>query len=246
MTITLRIRAPYVLGLDLGQAQDPTALAVLERAPGAAAADPVFHLVRHLYRWPLWTPYPRIVTDVRGLLDRPPLQRASAALVVDATGVGAAVVDLFQHRRLGVRLVPVTITSGAEAHEATEGWRVPKRDLVGVVQVLLQHRRLRIAQALAEAETLLTEMEGFRVQISAAGRDTYGAGPEGTHDDLVLAVALACWWGELVGTAKIEEEDDAPFDACSPEGLQAEIDQQRRRRRHRPGGESVPECVDGF
>lgn len=92
--------------------------------------------------------------------------------------------DLFQAASLGVRLVPVTITAGADSHEGTEGWRVPKRDLVGAVQVLLQRRRLRIAQRLAEAERLLEEMEGFRVQITATGRDTYGAGPEGVHDDL--------------------------------------------------------------
>jgi hypothetical protein len=59
-------------------------------------------------------------------------------------------------------------------------------------------------------------------------------------------MALACWWGELVGVAKIDEEDDTPFDACSPEGLQAEIDQQRRRRRHRPGGGTAPESLDWF
>lgn len=33
----------------------------------------------------------------------------------------------------------------------------------------------------------------FQVKITDAGNDTYGAWRDGTHDDLVLAVALACW-----------------------------------------------------
>ncbi|HEX9633830.1 MAG TPA: hypothetical protein VGA02_15315 [Gemmatimonadales bacterium] len=239
-TAALRVREPYVVGLDLGQAHDPTALAIVERAPGATVADPVAHLVRHLHRWPLWTPYPQIVGNVHDMLDRPPLKGATAALVVDATGVGRAVVDLFADAALGVRLVPVTITAGNDAHEGFEGWRVPKRDLVGVVQVLLQRRRLRIAKALAEAERLLEEMEAFRVQITATGRDTYGAGPQGVHDDLVLAVALACWWGDLVASPQVEVVDDAPFDAWSPEALQAEWERGHRVKRSKPKDREYP------
>jgi hypothetical protein len=36
----------------------------------------------------------------------------------------------------------------------------------------------------------MAEME---VRVGAQGRESYGAWREGTHDDLVLAVALACW-----------------------------------------------------
>lgn len=189
---------PYIVGLDLGQAQDPTALAVIERS---RASDGASYAVRHLKRWPLRTAYTEIVEEVTTLLRRPPLRDTVAALVVDATGVGAAVVDLFKAVSLGGDgLVPVTITAGADAQKDEQGgWRVPKRDLVGVVQVLLQNQRLRIAAALPEAETLLRELEGFRVRISAAGRDTYGAWRDGTHDDLVLAVALACWYAEHEG-----------------------------------------------
>ena len=43
-----------VIGVDLGQAQDPTALAVAE------VHTPEIH-VRHLERLPLGTPYPKVV-----------------------------------------------------------------------------------------------------------------------------------------------------------------------------------------
>ncbi len=50
--------------------------------------------VRHLERLPLGTSYPEVVEQVRTLLDTPPL-KDNTELAIDATGVGAAVVDLF-------------------------------------------------------------------------------------------------------------------------------------------------------
>ena len=38
-------------------------------------------------------------------------------------------------------------------------------------------------------------MAGMRVRVTAAGREEYGAWRAGEHDDLVVAVALACWGG---------------------------------------------------
>ena len=72
---------------------------------------------------------------------------------------------------------------------------MPKRDLVGVTQLLLQQQWLRIAPALPESATLTKELQDYRVKISATGHDSYDA-REGAHDDLVLAVALACWVSE--------------------------------------------------
>jgi hypothetical protein len=62
--------------------------------------------------------------------------------------------------------------------------------------VLLQSGRLKIANAIPEARLLVQEMLAFRVKITANAYDAYGAWREGAHDDLVLAVALACWYGE--------------------------------------------------
>jgi hypothetical protein len=71
---------------------------------------------------------------------------------------------------------------------------------VSVVQVLLQAERLKIASSLKEASTLTAELLAFKVSISLKRHDSYGndVGPwrENPHDDLVLAVALAAWYGE--------------------------------------------------
>ncbi len=48
----------FILGLDLGQAQDYTALGILER-DGSSKGDREYQL-RHLDRFPLGTSYPAI------------------------------------------------------------------------------------------------------------------------------------------------------------------------------------------
>jgi hypothetical protein len=178
----------FVGGLDLGQAADYTALAIVECVP------PALHL-RHLQRFKLGTTYPAVVEGVRALLLSPALLR-DTVLVVDHTGVGRPVVDLLQAARLAAPLVPVTITGGDAVTYEGDCWRVPKRNLVATVQVVLQTGRLKIAEGLPEAAMLVKELLNFQVKITANAHDTYGAWREGSHDDLVLAVALACWYAE--------------------------------------------------
>jgi hypothetical protein len=183
----------YVAGLDLGQSQDFTALAVVERSVDAEGG-PASYTVGHLKRWPLKTPYTRIASDLRELLTRPPL--AGPDLVVDKTGVGAAVVDLFAAAGLASPVCPVLITSGHETRLAPDGaWHVAKKELVSVLQALLQSRRLRVA-ALPERALLVKELLAFKVKITAAANEVYESWRERDHDDLVLAVALACWHAE--------------------------------------------------
>ena len=70
---------------------------------------------------------------------------------------------------------------------------MPKRDLITGLQVMLEGQKLVVARGLKEGPALLAEMAEMGVRVSALGRESYGAWREGTHDDLVLAVALACW-----------------------------------------------------
>jgi hypothetical protein len=186
----------YFVGLDLGQAQDYTALAILTRLWQAGGKPP--YAVPHLQRFPLGTPYPRIVSQVLDLLCTPQLRHSF--VVADQTGVGRAVVDMLtdgmEGRFVGT-FCPVTITAGHEVTLSEVGeFRVPKKELVGVLQVLLQTRWLRISQALPEASILAKELETFQVKITEAANEVYGAWREGQHDDLVLAVGLAAWAGE--------------------------------------------------
>jgi len=197
----------FAVGLDLGQVRDYTAAAVLERVPAdpsgqeQTSADgslPMYHL-RHLERYPLGTTYPEIVDDIEALLAEPPLT-GRTRLIVDGTGVGVPVVNLFQAR--GLRPVPIWITAGETTSCKGKIVRVPKRDLVAALQVLLQSHRLKIARNVPEREILVRELLAFRAKITTKANDTYEAWREGDHDDMVFALALAAWFFERTRTSR--------------------------------------------
>ena len=174
----------WVVGVDLGQSSDPTAVAVLEHVTGVMdeGSDRDRHCgltehlqtpaervdVRHLERLPLGLSYPVVVQHVRDMLARPPLcgdeNQRPAELVIDETGVGRAAGDIFA--AAGLRPKRVSITAGSET-----AWAGVK----------------------SEAGTMKDELLDFRRKLSDTGRATYAA-RTGAHDDLVLAVAIACWW----------------------------------------------------
>jgi hypothetical protein len=191
----------YFVGLDLGQSQDFTAIAVLERAELVGEWDPVMFAwrktivlrLRHLERVALGTPYTEVVDRVV-VVTRSGELGGRCHLVADATGVGRPVMDMLRRAGLGSsRLWPVLITSGDLERQADGHYRVPKRDLIVGLQLLLQRRGLQIAAGLKFGPVLAREMAEMRVKITPSGNEQYGAWREGEHDDLVLAVALACW-----------------------------------------------------
>ena len=57
----------------------------------------------------------------------------------------------------------------------------------------MEQGKLKIAAALEHGPTLVNEFAEMRMKMTAAGNEQYEAWREGSHDDLVLAVALACW-----------------------------------------------------
>lgn len=186
----------FLIGLDLGQAQDYTALTITEQVEQLDGA-PVHYHTRHIERPALGTSYPAIVARLGELVRRPPLA-GDYLIIADQTGVGRPVVNMLSDARL--RVVPVTITAGNEVSgDERDGYHVPKRDLVSVLQVTLQTGRLQFARELPEAAQLVKELLSFEVKITTSANDTYGAWREGAHDDLVLSLALAIWYAERIG-----------------------------------------------
>jgi len=123
-------------------------------------------------------------------------------LIVDGTGVGRPVVDLLRVAKPGCLVMPAVITSGQRESLCDGYYGIPKRDLIVGLQVLLQQGCLQIAGGLRYGPALAAEMAAMEVKVSSAGREQFGAWREGTHDDLVFAVALACW-----GARKVCPED---------------------------------------
>jgi hypothetical protein len=197
----------YLLGLDLGRNRDHSTLAIVERAgkPANAGMPETLYAVRHLRRWPLKTSYTIVMEGVAEVVRRPPL--CQPVLVVDQTGVGQAIVDCLIGAELAATVVPVMITSG-RGRSRTDGkqWFVPKSELVFCLRGLLRSKRLQIA-ALPERLALAHELMSFQVTVTKAANETFAARSERDHDDLLLAVALATWWGERGSFRRRDSEE---------------------------------------
>jgi hypothetical protein len=151
-------------------------------------------LVRHVERVALGTPYPLVVAHLREMVGRREV-RGQCALVVDATGLGGPVVEMLRAAGLGCEITAVTITGGEqERRSGGLSVSVPKRDLIAGVQMVLDNGELRIARRLKELGPLVRELVDVRMTSGpGTGRVRIGADGSGEHDDLVIALALACW-----------------------------------------------------
>jgi hypothetical protein len=147
----------HFIGLDLGQAQEFTGLAVFEREAEHRYA------VRHLERWPLGTAYPAIVANVARRVEA---LQPSPVLAIDITAVGQSVLGLFVQAELCCPIYPITITQGVAVTAGPHGPLLPKKELVSVLQVLLQTGALKVASTLPEARTLVAELSAFKANVS--------------------------------------------------------------------------------
>lgn len=194
----------FFAGIDIGQVQDNTTVAIVERirararadlhhalveqAREEAAAQPAKLQLRHLERLQLGTPYPEQVEILRELLHRPQIRGVQTYL--DATGVGLGPYQML--RKVGVRdlhAIKITGSVGA-AKEVPGGWNVGKAELVNAVQIEMQTGRLGTSMKIPHVGQLVHELRNFRARQSPSGSLSFNA-REGQHDDLVLAVAYA-------------------------------------------------------
>jgi hypothetical protein len=189
----------FYVGLDLGQRKDYSALAIVEcpvladsRWGVGLALPDGWQFLRHYH--PNARRELRALEFRRGGAPSRPVLHVSDVLLIDLTGVGRPVVNQFI--QAGLQPMAMTITGGKEVLRDGYDLHVPKRDLITATQVAFQSDRLRIAEQLPEAATLVRELLDFRVKVTTAANDTYGAWREGSHDDLVLALAMATWYRE--------------------------------------------------
>jgi hypothetical protein len=183
------------MGLDFGDSTDYTASIVLDQQqqPGCR---PTYTCV-YASRFPLGTGYPAVIDALVEQFSDEAVRRCGYYLVADYTGCGRPVVQ--ELRLEGLACTAITIHGGFSETRPDNEWGVAKRDLVGRVAYFLGKRLLGFAKDLPLLDTLQRELLNFRVRIDPrTAHESYSAwrDPDKTHDDLVIAVALALWLGE--------------------------------------------------
>lgn len=202
----------YVLSLDLGKMSDPTAYTLTEKTirqwreyshnePGYELNRNRRHTIYHLldiYRPPLGTSYIDIALDVSRRMQHPLLE-GQCDLVIDATGVGRPVLEIMEKIH-NLSPVGIVITGGHSVTKSEDGLlRVPKIDLVTNGQLILQSKRLVIADV-ALAPLLRTELQQFvGKNRSVSGIESFEAWRERDTDDIVLSLLQGLWVHEVLG-----------------------------------------------
>ncbi len=187
----------YIVSLSLGTMAEPSAVTVLEPRTvfgrlekQVKKRDSENHFdVIWLERFPAGRPIPAVVARVSELVSGERLAK-NCHLLLDITSTGAAPLRVFE----GCGLYPtvIEITNAGSEEYSDEVRRVPLRDVIGGAQVVLQTNRLKVASALELASTLVGDLQSFDPKPAARGFDLRG----GRNSDLVLALAVALWWGD--------------------------------------------------
>jgi hypothetical protein len=197
-----------LVGVDVGQIHDPSALVVCRSEPRLltpgdplAGEYPTFetHFVcLGCERLPLGTSYPAVAARVAQIAERLIKREDELPVIVlvDATDVGRPVVDLLRERiNPKARVVAVTLTGGDKGDDSAL-WRqeakVSKVHLVSRLQALLQSGRLHLPRS-AALEALLLELKVFEIRTRphSATPETGSFSLE-ANDDLAIALGLAC------------------------------------------------------
>jgi hypothetical protein len=210
-----RTSEAFIIGVDLGQSYDFTAIVGVERvkittfdkwresktkkvdlnAP-RSELEPVFNTsreyhVRLIERVRLGTSYAEIIKYLLNLVERPVIKEKKPVIAIDASGVGRAVFDMA--REAGLKDVKaITATGGEKITDDDPYFNVPKSELASLVKGLFGRGILKIAKGLKESDALTRELENYMVKRTDAGRAQFEAAPS-SHDDLVAALSLACF-----------------------------------------------------
>ncbi len=182
----------FFLGMDLGQQRDHTAIVVVERLGQSKLL-----VVRWVERIALGTPYVRVVERLKEIV-RSGEFFGRVRVAVDGGSMGSPVMEMIGLAGLGCDVAAVVSTAGSKAKSGGlrgigSWYTVPKKDLLGEVLVRLEKRELRFAKDLPELGNLLKELKDMQMTVSAKDSVRMGADGSGQHDDLVIALALACW-----------------------------------------------------
>jgi len=204
----------FAVGVDLGMAAESTAFAVVERLkpPGWDAGrdcppeKAALH-VRQLRRFPPGTQYVEIATNLADLLRSQEFTATTERtvygtvreisvqvhLVLDQTAVGTPVTEMILEKA-GRPLARRVVISGNHTETYSEGfYLIPKQTLIGRLEVLLETTRLKFAGGLPETRHLADELVKYRGRTTVNRVLTVDTWREQPADDLVFAVALACW-----------------------------------------------------
>jgi len=155
----------FTVGADFGKKIDYSVVAAVDKQ------GEKLRLV-HIHQFPLETAYASVIGYVKALSDR---YKTISKVLADQSGVGEYIVeDMARAEIPGVEGVTLTVPV--------------KQEILGYLKQLMQNGVIQIPYD----SDLIAEINVERFEMSKGGQILFNH-PEGTHDDLLWALALAVW-----------------------------------------------------
>lgn len=185
------------IGLDVGRENDPAAVAALTTNGQRTDSHRPVWTALEVGNLELGTPYRALAELVCDLASEFGGSGFPAVVTVDATGIGAAVLEQCADYAPDVHVVGVTIVAGyALNHTGPDSYSVGKHRLTDTLQTAMQHRGLVLPDS-DGGRMLGEQLRDFVRKPQASGYVKHEAKGSG-HDDLVLATELALWTGDTL------------------------------------------------
>ncbi len=171
-------------GIDLGQTNDYTALACVEVIGNGK------RVLRKLNQWRKMR-YIQMLTECSKIV-----KRYGGIVYGDATG--AASPGCFE--RFEVMIQPndfryIKITGGDRAYlnQQTHLFHLPKALMIAELQMMIENEQLAVPSTITLWEKLKEQIANYECKLSPAGNEIYSARDPDVHDDLIIAIGLACY-----------------------------------------------------
>lgn len=189
------------IGIDIGKKADPSAVCVVmaeERGRTRSGESITHYAIPFLERLPLEMKYPqqvaRFVEIITGTAQKCQWKCPPPEIYADVTGVGEGVLDLLEPELMkrGIRgLYRARFTHG-DRITVNPGRHISigKSYMGNRLQILAESQRVHLPD-IPEARALADELLDFDIEVDENGGEKLGAMRPGTHDDQVVALALA-------------------------------------------------------
>ena len=158
------LQGEFYIGIDLGKKQDYSVIAVTEER------GEKLKLI-HLHRFNLETPYSTVIGYTKTLCNN---YKQIRRVLVDQTGLGEYIVEDMKASKIPVEGVTLTITK--------------KEEILTYLKERMRKRTLIIPHDLK----LIDEINAEKYELTKDGKIRFSH-PPGTHDDMLWALALACY-----------------------------------------------------
>jgi hypothetical protein len=189
----------FLIGLSVGQGGQPTGIAVLEKfkPPSQLAA----YECRYLRRWlPPDTAYPKLRAELALMLNGP---LAECHLIVEAGPSIGAVITMLRRHQLNAYIRGIELKASAVDDRCGDTWNVSKGLVIETTRQVLQEERLvfdermpsQVAATTPPVQTIYQAILNYPYNKTPPANEAF-ASRDGEYDDLVLPVALACWFGD--------------------------------------------------